>query len=240
MAMVWSRTVLAGVIVAGSACGAPSLSVRLSSAQVRKGQSIKLYLSIAAQEELTAVEISPLAPTGFTLKPENPPPATLSSGSTFTAVYTAQPPNEQLGTGAAADTREEKLFVFNLTWQARNNNQSVTGWQSITAATVLVIAPWAYVCCGMLGVLLGAIIKATTDFAARKKSHPLTIRDYVQDSLSPVLASIAIGFVVLLALAQQTIPAKGWSDCIALGVAIAVFSDQDLLAKVRVVLPKGV
>ena len=95
--MEMSRIVATALLLTSTAAAAPALAVRLSSAQIRKGQPIKIYLDITAQELLAELRINPIPPTGFVLKPENPPPATLTGGSTFTAVYTAEPPSQRPG-----------------------------------------------------------------------------------------------------------------------------------------------
>jgi len=48
---------------------------------------------------------------------------------------------------------------------------------------------------------------------------------------------VAIGFVVLLVLSRDEVPSKGWYDTVALGVAAAILSDEQLLAKVRTTVP---
>ena len=52
-----------------------------------------------------------------------------------------------------------------------------------------------------------------------------------------LLGNVTVGFIVRLVLARERIPTKGWCDSLALGIAVAILSDDQLLTKVRAVLP---
>jgi hypothetical protein len=53
-----------------------------------------------------------------------------------------------------------------------------------------------------------------------------------------LLSVAAIGFVVLLVFAREAIPTKGWYDSLALGVAVAILSDDQLLKRVGSLVPQ--
>ncbi len=216
---------------------APMVTAESSTVQVRKGQDFKVYLAVTAQESIKDLHISIISPIGFDAKLEGEQvPGVLESGSSYTIVYEVTPPSTQESAGG--DTRERKRFVFNLAYTAQVDGSAHQLRQSLELPVDYSTSPVLYMICGVLGAILGNVIKT---FNVQKNVKPTTREAFTsvfREEIAGMLTSIVVAFVVLLMLSRDTIPAKGWYDSLALGVAVAVFSDDQLLTKVKQVFPK--
>jgi hypothetical protein len=96
-----------------------------------------------------------------------------------------------------------------------------------------------YIVLGVVGLILGNIIKTFTALKSNNQSSTNAFKSVFTDQIGGMLTSIAIGFVALLIFSRETIPTKGWYDTLALGAAIAVLSDEQLLSRVKAILPKA-
>jgi len=246
---------VAAWLVPGAAplLGAPTLTARSSTAQIRKEQDAKLYFSIAAQEGMREIDVSLTPPSGFTVTLETKQvPAELETGSTFTVVYTVTPPGRAgffQPYSPGSDTREDKTFVFNVGYSVPGSDGGKRRLHQAVELTVdYSIAPRLYLALGVLGVILGGLIKLLTSATAqgtlvgeRTEASPLApiTRVFPRQAREWVglLGNVTVGFIVLLVLARERIPTKGWYDSLALGIAVAILSDDQLLTKVRAVLP---
>jgi hypothetical protein len=151
---------------------------------------------------------------------------------------------------AGSDTREDKTFVFNVGHSVPGSDGAKRRLhQSVELTVDYSIAPRLYLALGVLGVILGGFIKLLTSATAAPggpagnrpegsppasitRILPLQAREWVG-----LLSNVTVGFIVLLVLARERIPTKGWYDSLALGIAVAILSDDQLLTKVRAVLP---
>ena len=216
---------------------APMVIAESSTAQVRKSQEFKVYLKITAQESIQDLHISLFAPLGFVVRPPAEGiPAALESGSSYTVVYSITPPS--VWESAGGDTRERKRFVFNLDYTAQVDGARRQQRQSLELPVDYSTSPILYMVCGILGAILGNVIKT---FNAHKNVKPSTREAFTsvfRHEIPGMLTSVAVAYVVLLVLSRDAIPAKGWYDSLALGVAVAVLSDDQLLTKAKQVLPK--
>ncbi len=233
--------------------GAPTLAARSSTAQIRKEQDAKLYFSIAAQEGMRDIDVSLTPPSGFTVTLETKQvPRELETGSPFTVVYTVTPPGRAVffqPYSRRSDSREEKTFVFNVGYSVPGSDGGQRRLHQSTELTVdYSIAPRLYLALGVLGVILGGLIKLMTSSTAQgalagergQASPPAPIRRIFPQQAREwvgLLGNVTVGFIVLLVLARERIPTKGWYDSLALGIAVAILSDDQLLSKVRAVLP---
>ena len=200
------------------------LKLSSSTPQVRKGEVFKLYCLLTAEELLSEITILPNMPSGFDCKWENEQelPAVLDKGSSFASVWTVIPPAQVTGwLEPGGDTREKKVFLFNTTYKI--NEHQVR--QAVDLTLDYSISHYLYIICGMLGIILGVLIKTLA------KSQELRLG-------WEAAVSVAIGFIVLLVLSRDRVPTKGWYDSIALGAAVAFLSDDKLLSKITEVVPK--
>jgi len=51
--------------------------------------------------------------------------------------------------------------------------------------------------------------------------------------ISGFLTILAVGFGALLVLARESLPVTGWDQAIALGIGLAILTDEQLLAKIK-------
>jgi len=58
------------VLTAATASAAPTLTVECSSAQIRKGESFKIYLKITAEENMSSIDVKLIVPTENTIAVE--------------------------------------------------------------------------------------------------------------------------------------------------------------------------
>lgn len=173
----------------------------------------------------------------------------LTAGSALTASFNVWPPGitgkpKEGEKEGYYDTREPKSFVFNITYNTRKNGAEIKG--SVTAATNVryTTAMGIYLMWGMIGVVMGYFIKVgtknrdniTSAFASgatfRQKS--ISVWNYlVVANLPSLLTIMMIGFGALLVMAKEAIPVNSWHQSIALGIGLAVLSDEQLLGKFK-------
>jgi|GEM_PF-5745339 len=218
----------------------PILDAKSSTAQVRKGEIFKIYLKMTAQESMEEITLLPVnPPNGFHLQPQTEnPPKSLENGNTFTWVYKVIPPKSYACPPwkrlPGSDTREAKSFIFNLTYIGYAKNQWKRFYQSTELRVGFSINAAFYLLSGLIGVILGNIIKTLSRLkAGNQDSGSKQYQFQLKDMILPLLTSVVIGFVVLLVLSKDTVPTKGYYDSIALGVSIAILSDEQLLSKLK-------
>lgn len=238
------------ILTAATASAAPILTVECSTTQIRKGESFKIYLQIMTQEDIQNINLEWVPPTGFGLKldKENENyPKEMRTGSSYTVAFSGtSPPVWNIGHSPGADTREQKTFVFNVRYSTQRDGTSEAHQQTVKVNTAFSIDDFSYLGWAIFGLILGGVIKQLARYGverqqegqpAQQKSGAAVLPS-VRRSLIDLLSIAAIGFVVLLVLARDAIPTKGWYDSLALGVAVAILSDDQLLARVRSLVPK--
>jgi hypothetical protein len=225
--------------VAPSLEAVPTIHARSSTAQVRKGEPFKIFLTISAPEKIDALHISLIPPTGFNFILENKDlPPTLELGSSYTVVYRIDPPKSISLPDAGGDTREQKTFVFNVDYQSSEGSTPHRIYESTELTLPYSINPLWYITSGILGLIIGNILKMLTKQRGQPAAaNAQSIRTLFRNNLVTLLTGIAIGFVVLLILSRDTIPTKGWYDSLAIGVAVAILADEQLLSKVGAMKP---
>jgi hypothetical protein len=231
------------LVGAADSIAAPILTVKSSTTQARKSEVFKVYLEIVAQEKIDNLEIILTPPSGFALilekENEKAVPRTLEPGSSYTAVYTIMPPSWWRVYIPGGDPRERKLFVFNVAYTTTVDGAPRQFRQSVDLTVDFSIPPFLYLICGVLGAIIGNVIKT---FTAERTTQPTTraaFRSVFTDEVGGMLTSIAIAFVVLLVLSRDAIPTKGWYDSLALGAGVAILGDEQLLTKIKQIIPKG-
>jgi hypothetical protein len=236
------------VLSPGVVAAAPTISTSISTSQARKGQSFHVLVDVSTDEDIENLEVTcPVVPSGFTVELLNKKVPSPLSGA-FVADFLVSPPGFSWWSNAAgSDTREQKILAFDIAYDARQNGTIKRIHRSTRVTFPYALGPVLYMLTGILGVILGNVIKTLT-------SHKKDLVDQLGSSDatgSPLLrtiwniafrrevvglmTSVAIGFVVLLVLARGEIPTKGWYDSLALGVSLAILADDQLLTKVKII-----
>lgn len=200
------------------------LSLESSTAQIRKGEPFQILLRISSPATIEVVQISWTLPNGFDLAWKNAIelPRVFQNGSSFTATFEVTPPGSKPFT-AGSDTREKKIFTFNVDYIENGQRKAEDARFSLDFS----LNPLIYLLTGVVGLIFGGVLKTV----ASSRGQITAAVDSTH--LVQVLTSVAIGFVALLVLARDKIPTKGWYDSFALGVSLAFLSDEQLLTKVR-------
>lgn len=142
-------------------------------------------------------------------------------------------------------TREAKTFSFNAFYPTTQQDKSVvTSVQSKSISMKYTTSIGIYLGCGLLGVVLGFIIKIVTQYknelveeaksetTARARARVYAKKIFV--GRFPLLATLLlIGFGALLALSRDGLPITSWHQAILLGMTLGVLSDDQLLTKIK-------
>ena len=141
-------------------------------------------------------------------------------------------------------TGQKKRILVTASQVTASGRQVVSSGVEIEYTTMM----WLYLACGLLGVVLGHLAKVVGE--DRKKLRDSAVFDQTRASARAVtkftyllgwvyvermpsfLTLLVIGFGGLLVLSADGIPAASWHQSIALGIGLAVVSDDKLLAKV--------
>jgi hypothetical protein len=190
-------------------------------------------LLITTRENIGDIDISLIPPSGFDPVRNVEFPKVLEAGSSFTGVYTVEPPPWNRSYTPGSDTREQKLFVFNVSYTAQIDGQSTHLRESVHLAVPFSISPLMYLFCGFGGIVSGTVIKAFTNQRASRQANREILWAIFGEGITGLVTNLAIGFIVLLVLSRETIPTRGWYDSVALGAAIAFLSDEKLLTKLN-------
>lgn len=243
---------------AGSA--APSIKVLSTTQSVEKGGIFQIRVEISANEAIKNILIVPITPDGFVLDPmdlpgiktsQTPPKIQidqLEAGSGITVSFKAWPPGltgkpKRGDKEAFYDTRGElRNFIFNVFYTDLQGkvNKSQTASVSVRYTTSVGF----YLLFGMLGIIIGHVVKTgtqnKTDISASfastdtksKKLFRASSYIFVQ-RLPAFLTLLIVGFGALLVLAKESIPVTGWLQAMALGIGLAILTDEQLLTKIK-------
>jgi len=229
-----------------SASAAPTVSASTSTTQARKGQPFHVYLEIATDEAIEKLEIVWTAPTGFSVEHVNKNAPDPLVGSFISDLLVTPPGFSWSPNAPGSDTREQKTLTFDVAYTAMLNGRATRIHRATKVSFPYSLGPGPYLLTGMLGLLLGNIIKTLTthkrDFAEMlnaQSSSTFGVLQAIGDlvfrrEVVGLMTSLAIGFIVLLVLARDEIPTRGWYDSLALGVSLAILADDQLLTKLKV------
>lgn len=240
----------------------PIIEVDKTAKSVEKGKSFQIRLKIFANERLTDICIIPIQPEGFIVYPIPQPIVKikkqtegvqaerkyvyidkLESGSHITIAFKVIAPGIIDKPFKGISTREPKSFDFNVSYRYLADGNEITGIQTISTSVRYTTSMYVYLLCGWIGILLGHIVKVTTEGREELKNR---VKDksikrqtiiflhyvFVSNAVS-LLTLFVIGFTVLLVLAIDQMPTKGWYDSIALGTGLAILGDDKLLSKLK-------
>lgn len=146
--------------------------------------------------------------------------------------------------GSLYSTREQKEFAFDMIWTAKSGEERVQGNAAATIKLRYTTTIGHYLGLGLLGVLLGFVVKTTTQeregfraFLERRESVArklLAIPLFLfVDRLPSLLTILVLGFGVLLTLAQDTLPISSWHQALALGIGLGIVGDEKLISRLR-------
>jgi hypothetical protein len=146
--------------------------------------------------------------------------------------------------GSLYSTREQKEFAFDMIWTTKSGDEHVQGNAAATIKLRYTTTIGHYLGLGLLGVLLGFVVKTTTqereDFRTflgqceTLRSKFLAIPQFLLvDRLPSLLTILVLGFGVLLTLAQDTLPISSWHQALALGIGLGIVGDEKLISRLR-------
>lgn len=266
MRLAFVRCALAGTwafVVAPSATAGPTVVAEATTDSVEKGSIFEFKVRLETDVEISDVVIALQPPPGFEAEAVPIPELgvvgkldrleiqSLAAGDSITATFRAWPPtifgNPVKLAGAdrnlpgAIKTGEAKRFDVNVRYLEGEQAHVISQKVTVRYTTVLGI----YIASGLLGVLLGHVIKVITEDRSKlvliQEAHPpsagrrlLNMIRYVSVNRMPsMLTILAIGFGALLVMASDGLPVEGWHQAIALGIGLALLADDKLLEKVR-------
>jgi len=175
--------------------------------------------------------------------------AEIPATSSITVAFRVYPPDSlgrPMGQKKTSyySTREPKVFAFNFTAM-----QVSGGEAKLVKATKAVSLRYTtsigyYLAAGMVGVLLGYLVKIATQYKdeINEKSKDKEGFEMLKVFLSEIfvvrsaylLTLTVLGFGVLLVLSKESLPVSSWHQAIALGIAIGLFSDEQLISKFKI------
>lgn len=218
---------------------------------IERGTCVQVIITIFTNETLQDIEISPVEVQGFEIKPIRQPFIEIRNqkkddyvfikylypGNYSVAFKIKAPP---LFSHKSITTREDKIFTFNIRYKIDNRYEA----QTVSVTFKYITSLYFYLFWGLVGIIFGHFIKITTREAdeIRKELEKVhfgidklkTILWYVFiKRLLSCLMLLIIGICVLLMLAKTKIPVRGWYDSVALGIALGIFGDDQLLQRLR-------
>lgn len=177
----------------------------------------------------------------------------MDAGSAITVSFKTWPPGFTGKTRkgdkeAPYSTRgEPKNFIFNVFYTDPTGKIEKSQTASINIRYTTSIG--YYLLFGMLGIVIGHVVKigtqnrseitsamASSDPNAvnRKRYKIRTAAAYIFGSrLTSLITLLVVGFAALLGLSKDAIPVTGWHQAMALGIGLAILTDEQLLAKIK-------
>lgn len=245
----------------------PTVEVKATSPVAEKGHNFQIHVVVTADQALTNVVVAPIEPDGFAVEALDGEGLLLvkngdqgetnavritdiPAAGSVTVAFQVHPPDSfgrpwRQKKSSYYSTREPKVFGFNVTGLQVSGNESkpVRVTQSVSLRYTTSIG--FYLAAGLLGVLLGYLVKIATQYReeiSAKSQHIRGTSGKLKVFLSEIfltrapylLTLIVLGFGVLLVLAKEALPVSSWHQAIALGIGIGLFSDEQLISKVKV------
>ncbi len=145
--------------------------------------------------------------------------------------------------------KEPKSFVFNIFYnESRKNTDNsenvIQHVQTLQTNIRYTTNEIIYLFYGIIGILFGHIIKISTKDREdiEKKLEKVTSRKeilwvvfkHIFITRLPALLTISVvGFSALLVLAKESTPVNSWDQAMALGIGLAILTDEQLLSKIK-------
>lgn len=235
----------------GILAAAPEVKVISSRNSVQKGNIFEIRVEIAAREAVSDIVVAPLIPVGFTLHPilshgieaekdkDTVRLSHLTAGSSFAIVFRGEAP-AVIGKSRVS-TAEAKIFGFNISYLQDGSSDPKPSSQFISTTIHYTTHISIYLGAGILGTILGFLIKtgikkreelsSTMQTTGGAKGAAAAFRELLKANSVGLITVLIIGFGALLVLAKEGIPVAGWQQAIALGIGLAVLTDDQLLSK---------
>lgn len=250
----------------------PKFTITPTVTTAEKGKVFEILLRIETDERLDSMLVVPTAPENFCvraspiaglggLQAKSDGSAfipSLAGGSVMTLQFRVAAPTEWMSSGTSCpmldgirpdsirprtrdNTRDTRQFVFNVRY--RLHSDSLSHIWSDTITVKYTTSQMIFLVAGMLGVLLGYLVKSLT---ARKKEADTArtsttwygqfwqLLVYVfGTSIDKLLTSLVLGFGALLAVVKSGIPIGGAAAAVALGITLGVLADDALISRVK-------
>jgi hypothetical protein len=137
-------------------------------------------------------------------------------------------------------TRDPRTFAFNIAGtDDAGHFISLTRQISLRYTTTIGF----YISLGLLGVVLGYFLKIATQYKDEVVAEldgkqgleklKLFLFSIFVRRLPYFLTLLVVGFAALLTLAKDSLPVTSWHQAIALGIALGVLSDEQLISKIK-------
>jgi hypothetical protein len=241
--LFWTATVLG--CSASNLIGSQMVAASPSRSQIRLGETFTIELTVTPPENIDALVVECVVPTGFTvMPPAKPVPSNLRVGSSYTTFYEITPPSR------GHSTTETYGVLFNIKYKHADpaaGDQYM--FQSVSLPFSMVFNRTHFYFWGILGLTAGWFIKSISSVSGvvlgmqpSAKESRLGIRVAIaflaRREVTQALTSLALGFVALLVLSRQNLPTGAAHDTLALGLALGFLSDDQLLSRLSVVVPR--
>jgi hypothetical protein len=217
---------------------AQEISVEAGRHTVEKGESLRVDLHIRSESaDLERLSIQPVLPLGFTVQlPELP--TRLPAGSSVMLPFVIQAPTQLHDLSLhvrGVSTADDKIVGFNVGFTDGASGKLRA--QAVQFEFTYTTSMQLYLMWGLFGVIIAHLLKAVGKARGELRSPDITLSRaarfvLVEQSLSGVTI-IVIGFAVLVMLARETVPVRGWPEALTLGLTLGVLGDEQLLAKFR-------
>jgi hypothetical protein len=149
--------------------------------------------------------------------------------------------NDRTQTWLGISTKEPKTFAFNVFYTEDENGTKVRRSQDVTTSVTYTTHFYLYMLSGLIGTLMGHLVKNGIDKRAELSralrdeggSRKLArwLRELFGTNVSGLITIIVIGFATLLVLAKDGLPVAAWYQAVALGIGLALVTDDQLLAR---------
>lgn len=174
--------------------------------------------------------------------------ASLEAGSAITVSFKVWPPGLLGGPrkgamGGFYKAREPQPFVFNVFYVGGKDPTPVKGALTVSTEVRYTTAIGYYFFFGLVGLLLGHVIKVSTKnrVEIQNLTSPKRLREKIGivigyifgDRLTDLLTLSVIGLGVLIYLAQDGVPVNHWHQAVAMGVGLGILTDEQLLTKIK-------
>ena len=231
------------LICVTSSSYAQEFSISSSEKSVEKGERFRLYLEIKTDDAaIHNLKIDEQPPIGFTLEKNEPVPEIseiITPGSHLLITYIGTAPGhlpailKQDKRGIS--TREPKQFIFNISYGEGRNNEIKR--RAIKYELRYTTSIYYYIFWGLVGLFLAHIIKSLakkrTDQHYEGTGFKFIIEYIFSKNLVAMMTTLLIGFAVIIVLARDMVPTRGWYDTIALGIVLGMLGDENLLGKLK-------
>jgi hypothetical protein len=258
--------VFCSLLFCNTAYPSPTFDVSTSSNTAEKGHTFQIFVEIKTIEPLHDIVISLTEPEGFYVQAVMSPGITivneekteahgiaqikdLGQNSSITASFKVWAPdsfgNPKTGKKKSLySTRAPKTFPINIFYKSESGSVMTDGSYTTKVSIRYTTSIGLYLIAGLLGVLLGFIVKIATQYKqeiSESVKGSITITEKIRgfffqiliERLPLLLTLLIVGFGILLSLAKHALPVTSWHQAIALGIGIGILSDEQLITKIK-------